>query len=243
MNTEVASTDIFSAHGDTLFMRSMALNQEFEIVDSKAGHIFASNGFLDYSWFHRAFWVHGSTFAGGCGGFGKTGNSSTSGRIMVADAERVYAFGRTKYGWGSAFEYKLFSSPTGGPIAVPDSGKKKKKRGGTKLKKQARVWEVDSPILVRAMVKTGDCLVVAGPKRLYDELEAIQMIESPEVQAKIREQAEAWKKGGELHFVSTGNGKFKGMVRLPSLPVFDGVAVADGAMFISGTDGKLRRYE
>jgi outer membrane protein assembly factor BamB len=123
MDAETAMTDVLSARGDNVFMRSMAYDLKLKRAGGAPKHVFSSNGFLDGRWFHRSFWVYGNRFAGGCGGFGKTGNSNIAGRIMVADGPKVFSFGRTRYGWGSAFDYKIHRTDTAAAPARRSSTK------------------------------------------------------------------------------------------------------------------------
>jgi len=243
MNTNTAKPDILSAVGDRIFMRSMSLDLQCQPAADKTRHLFASGGFLNDSWFHRAFWVYGSSFSGGCGGFGKTGNANPAGRIMVADHQMLYAFGRTKYGWGSAFEYKLYAQPRPDSPVLPPAEKGKNKRRGKSAPVKQPTWSVDSPILVRAMVKAGDDILILGPRRLYNEKDAIQGIDQPDIQAKIAAQAAELNKSAELYVISAKDGTTSRKVSLPTTPVWDGMVVAAGKIFISCEDGTLRCME
>jgi outer membrane protein assembly factor BamB len=243
MNADPAKPDVLSAIGENLFMRSMAFDLEGAPAQAAGKHIFASNGFLNDSWFHRAFWVYGRSFAGGCGGFGKTGQANHSGRIMVADNTHLFGFGRTKYGWGSAFEYKLYSAPLAAAetdTAAKGSNDKRRRGKNKKRSNKTTVWSVDSPLLVRGMVKAGDTILIAGPKRLYNELETIQSLHDPAVQAQVEVQLQAWRSSAELVSVSAADGGEKNRIALETMPVWDGMAVARGAIFISGKDGLIR---
>ena len=110
------------------------------------------------------------------------------------------------------------------------------KAGGKKL----TTWSIDSPILVRAMVKAGNEILIAGPQRLYNEAEAIQTIEAPDMQENIRAQARAWHGDAQLHGIAASDGKHVRELALKSMPVWDGVVVATGALYISCEDGNLR---
>jgi len=222
MNTQPSKPDVLAARGDRIFMRSLALDLALKPAADAPPHIFAPNGLLDDSWFHRAFWVYGRGFAGGCGGFGKTGNSSPSGRIMVADGARIYGFGRTRYGWGSAFEYRLYAvdvGDAGTPALGSPTARRTGKKGAKRANPRTPIWSVASPILVRAMVKAGDELLMAGPPKLYEELEAIQQLDQPDVQERIEAQARALHDGAQLHAVSASDGRHLRKLLLNSLPV------------------------
>jgi outer membrane protein assembly factor BamB len=230
-------SDILAAEGKELFMRSMTYDLECRQVDTKTKHLFSPNGFLNGSWFHRAFWTYSANFAGGPGGFGQTGGRNHSGRLMVADNTHLYGFGRTSYGWGSAFEYRLYKAAKPAS-AEPEVSKQDKRR--KKIKPQKKTdWMVDVPTLARAMVKAGERLYVAGPKRLYDESAMVEQLETSEGMAKLASQAEGWENSAELMVVNTSDGTIEKMVPLEYAPVWDGIAVADKMMFVSGKDGYL----
>jgi len=250
MNAVPSKPDVLSAEGDHLYMRSLAFDLQCKKTDSKTRHVFAVNGYLDDTWFHRAFWTYATGWKGGCGGFGATGNANPSGRIMIADGSDLYAYGRNRYGWGSSFTYNLYKAPmqkaAAGKTAAPASGNKgrkvrrsRKSRGGSK----ERTWSVDIPVLARSIIKAGDRLIVAGPRKLYDENEAIQTIQEASTARKIAAQAANWNKKADLLVLSSADGKVLQTVPLGFSPVWDGIAVAEQAVFVSGTDGVLYRLQ
>ncbi len=221
---------------------------------NKTRHIFAVNGYLNDTWFHRAFWIYGASWKGGCGGFGSTGNSNHSGRIMISDGQDLYAYGRSKYGWGSAFTYNLYKAPMGQPVAAKTAAPAPAARRGRKGKKgnrspkarggkSKRTWSVDIPVLARSIIKSGDKLIVAGPRKLYDENAAILELEDAAVSDKIAAQAESWNKKADLLVISAADGKVIKTINFDFAPVWDGIAVAEQALFVSGTNGVLYRLQ
>ena len=95
---------------------------------------------------------------------------------MRALDNNLYIFGR-KVGlwrWTVATEYSLFcvdrSIPKPAPNPQPKVQKGKKKRGKRGAMAYSRRWDVDMPILVRAMVKAGDTIFAAGPADIIDEM-------------------------------------------------------------------------
>jgi hypothetical protein len=93
----------------------------------------------------------------------------------------------------------------------------------------------------RALAVAGDTLFVAGPPALADERRAYRTPDDPEVVARLAKQAEALagKLGGELWAVSKSDGKAAARYRLDTIPVFDGIAVAGGRLFMSTVDGRV----
>ncbi len=107
-------------------------------------------------------------------------------------------------------------------------------------------WTRDIPLLVRAMVKTGNALIAVGPPDLINEEETFQQLSEgdEEVQKLLTEQDAALEgtMGAILWAVSTETGEKLRELRLPSLPAWDGMAAAGGRLFIATTDGKVLCY-
>ena len=88
-----------------------------------------------------------------------------------------------------------------------------------------RRWTVQVPVRVVAMVLAGDVLFVAGPPDVVDPDDPWGAFEG--------------RKGGELWAVSTADGKTLANHKLPAPPVLDGMAAADGCLYVSTTDGRI----
>lgn len=86
-------------------------------------------------------------------------------------------------------------------------------------------WEKAVPIRVRAMVAAGDQLVIAGPPDVMDPKDPLGSFEG--------------RLGGMLRIFSKDTGNSIGEYDLVSPPVFDGMAVAEGCLFIVSMDGKV----
>jgi len=246
MNAVPSKPDVLSAKGDHLYMRSLVYDLRCKTTGTRQRHVFAVNGYLDDGWFHRAFWTYAATWQGGCGGFGSTGNANHSGRIMICDGSNLYAYGRQRYGWGSAFSYRLYKAPMAESAAAATVGpvaRKRGKGGKAKGRKTQRTWSVDVPVLARSIVKGGDKLIVAGPRKLYDEHVAIQKMEEASISDRISAQAESWNTQADLLVISAEDGEVIKTVNLDFAPVWDGMAVAEQALFVSGTNGILYRLE
>ena len=174
------------------------------------------------------------------------GNSHHSGRIMASDETDLYAFGRTQYGWGSAFTYELYKAPLSQNAPEADVSDKQRRRGAgraARVKKSPRAWAVDIPVLARSIIKAGDKLLVTGPKKLYDENEAILQVRVPALREQIAAQAGLWDKKADLLVIDSNDGKVLEKANFDFAPVWDGVAVAERSLFVSGTDGNLYRLQ
>ena len=104
-------------------------------------------------------------------------------------------------------------------------------------------WAQDIPLLVRAMVKTGDTIFVAGPPDVIDEEKTFARIMSrdPRIAEKLAEQDAALVggQGGVLQAVSAKDGSLLGEYQLDWLPSWDGMAAAQKRLFVSTTDGRV----
>ncbi len=100
------------------------------------------------------------------------------------------------------------------------------------------------PLHVRAMVLAGKTLFIAGPPDVVDEKQAFSRPDDAAVQTKLREQAAALegRKGALLWAVSAADGKKLGEYRLESPPVWDGMAAANGRLYLSTMDGRVLCY-
>ena len=106
-----------------------------------------------------------------------------------------------------------------------------------------RHWTRDLTMLVRAMIKAGDALFIAGPPDLIDEESTFQRIVNKDatVEPELAEQdaALAGERGGFLQVVSATDGEMLAVYKLDYLPTWDGLAAADGTLHLTTTDGRV----
>ncbi|MDE2681989.1 MAG: LamG domain-containing protein, partial [Verrucomicrobiota bacterium] len=104
-------------------------------------------------------------------------------------------------------------------------------------------WTQDLPILVRAMAKAGDTLFVIGPPDIVDEEESFIKLTKgdPKVQKILAQQEAALqgKQGALLLVIDVKTGLTKAIHKLPALPVWDSLAVANGKLFYTTQTGKV----
>ena len=103
------------------------------------------------------------------------------------------------------------------------------------------LWTQEVPLLVRGMVLADKTLFVAGPPDVVDEAEASRHRNDAAVRAKLVEQAAALQgaRGALLRAVSADDGKKLAEYKLRSPPVWDGLAAANGKLFLATMDGKV----
>jgi len=263
----VALSDLLSSDGEHLYMRSQQIDLDgtrsfnrSEPTDYPATrpHLFATAGFLDDSWFHRAMWIFGYESGNGWGGWSKPGKTVPVGRILSVAGDRVYGFGRRPafFCQSSIMEYQLYSAtPRFDKDYLKDIPKVTKESGylidnwqvnnrlpAEKLTLLEYNWRNEElPFFGRALVLSGDTLLVAGPPDFVDEIDAWGFFETDRVQEKLRQQeaALAGKHGGLLWLISAEDGKKIREYKLESSPVFDGMAVANGRLLMSTLDGRV----
>jgi outer membrane protein assembly factor BamB len=239
--------DILSADGDSIFLRSARFDTNLVRQKDDVAHLWSSVGFMEDNWWHRTYWQVGTSMASGWGGWAKAGQQVPAGRLLVVDSPYVFGFGRNQYDtpgahvgidadgvWGPIGReqgrwtfYRLFrqtmnTGARNGPRLEPD------RKATTKPD-----WVQNIPILAKAMVLARETIFIAGP--------SVQVKEVPHKPSEVDSLAEALEAGhnGRLLAVSATDGKALANYDLRVSPVFDGMAAANGQLFISGIDGQI----
>jgi len=152
--------------------------------------------------------------------FWQVGRTQTSGLMVlgkdVAYGVEVYASrSREMVFTPGAGVYRLSCIPLKVPAAASIS---KRRRKGPKA-----LWQQRLGIRVTAMVRAANTIFVAGAPDTVDP----------------KDPHGAWegRKGGVLAAFSAGDGKRLAEYKLPAPPVWDGMAAAEGRLFISTSDG------
>jgi outer membrane protein assembly factor BamB len=244
-----ANNDILSANDKYIFMSSQVLTLDGKRImnppvarnnNDDQSHIFTPVGMLDGSYWHRGYAAFGNGVEGGYS-WTYSLNRLLTGKILCADAENVYSFGRAAgfNKWTLPLEFHLYSAAKGmnEPIG-PDSVKKKKR--GPKTKPDWR-WSVQVPIWARAMFVTDKAVYTAGNRDLYNET---RLSNTPAEAKQFKLQQEHWegRHGSLLIAVDKNTGKTLHTVELPVLPTWDGMVAADGKIFMTTTDGGVSCY-
>lgn len=107
-------------------------------------------------------------------------------------------------------------------------------------------WNAHSPVFARAMCMAKDTVFVSGPPDEIDEEYAFERMskKDPAVYKELAEQdaALSGERGGSLLAVNTAKGEIGGEVKLESPPVWDGMAIAQGRLYVASQDGKVRCF-
>ena len=241
--------DVLTTDGDSIFMRSARFDMDLVRQKDNVAHLWSSVGLLDDSWWHRTYWQIGISMGSGWGGWAKAGQRGPAGRLLVTDGSRVFGFGRNQYDipgahvgvdaggvWGPIGAqqgrwtfYQLFGRAMNTRAGKPSP----RKPAPVKQAASESDWARRVPVLGQALVLADETLFVAGP---VDEVSAIP--HEPTGSDPHAEALEA-KRGGRLLAVSATDGKTLADYELTSSPVFDGMAAAQGRLYMSTKSGKV----
>ena len=274
-NMPVALSDVLSCDGRHIWMRSQKIDFEGKRLEialqnvreqtPEDCHLFCQVGFLDDSYFFRAYWSYGRRVSGGYGGWYQAGRLVPAGRILCFDDTHVYGYGRKPEYMvnASVLEYQLFASDKAvTAAAIERIGKAQRRINARSDKKNGNSsdwrlrhffpaedltaaryrWAKDQPaVLTRAMVVADDTLFVAGPPVMIDERRAFYHPDDPGVQAGLRRQAEALagRHGGRLWALAKSDGRLLARYALDAIPTFDGMAAAQGRLYLTTADGRV----
>jgi hypothetical protein len=213
-------------------------------------HIFCPSGFLDDTWFHRAYWIYGRHFPGGAAGWPVAGNYTPAGRILACDENQVYGYGRLSnmYQWRTPLAYHMYAARRD-LIKLPPPKKKpeqkKDNKGRTAQRRKTHKidfrWSTDVDVHARALLLASNTLFVAGPPAIVDEVRAFENWDKADADGQLTAQAEAivGKRGARLIAINKHDGSKLSEIELPSPPVFDGMIAARGRLYLATIDGYI----
>jgi len=218
-------------------------------------HIFSTSGFLDDTWYNRTFWMYSKRWPGFqlANQAPKTGQllvvddektyavrvfyrrnvhstmffPGREGYLLFADFNTTEPQIVGEKGWRKPLEWLPQSHiPRDGNPGLDNVSwgfDRDKGIGYTRADKP--VWTNWLPVRVRAMVKAGKTLYVAGAPDVLDENDPYAAFEA--------------RKGAKLVAVSAEDGKQLSETALEYPPVFDGMIAANGCLFASLRDGSV----
>ena len=228
-NNSGALPDILVSDGTTIQMRQLSFDKQLQKSGrGRQGAFSARTGFLEDEWGHRLTWRLGQA----------------SGNLLVFDDEHIYGAQSRYTGWKKNKEnwppthtghlhqkysrYKPEWFPIGNRLfAQKQSAAKNARRRGDSTGGD-RQWAMDMPSQIRALVQAGDILFASGWP------DAVTIFDQANSNATEREL-----QSPKLWAISTKDGYTMAEYELDALPVFDGVAVAYGRLFMTLQDGKV----
>jgi len=245
-NMPGALPDILSSDGKSLFMRHRRFDLGGQEQQPTIPHLFSAAGFMDDSWWHRTYWMIGTSMTTDYLSWPQAGSNVSAGRLLVMDESFVYGFGRNQYirhgahvgiDGSTIFHfnpdrdkerrftyYRVFCSPRELSADNEQSEDSGNDFGPSKIYR----WNHQLPILARAMVLAKDTLFMAGPRD-------IQEGDDPNSTLQGRQ-------GGVLLALGAADGAQLSEFSLDSPPVFDGLVAAGGSVYMSTIDGHVIRY-
>ena len=243
-------SDVLSTDGEDVYMRHMKVDFATAGETGTGVHLFTPVGFLDDTWWHRAYWVVNDEFLSHWSAWWKVGNIVPSGRILSYNETSVFGYGRDQYPkgntgqWRGGEKYQLFAFDRApgrkdkGTRQADKQAAKNKQRTSTLSTLEYR-WTEQVPLFVTAMVVADKTMFIAGPPDIIrtkgPREEAALILENPQ-------QAPAsWKgeKGSVLWAVSAADGRKITEYELDSLPVFDGMIAVNGRLYLSMKNGRI----
>jgi len=213
--------DILVSDGKSIAMRNM----RFDAADisqrglAKGGSVLQANdgGLLDGTWINNAFWRYGKAQGQMLVFDGKTAYGVRSHKKLISKSYGQDVFTAGKEG------YQLFAVE----LAGKGGGERTDRRGRkAKGKSAARTrWTLRTPVRGQAMVLTDKHVCLAGAPDIVDKADPWGAFED--------------RKGGRLEVYSTQDGKKLAAYTLESTPVYDGLAAANGRLFITLKNGSV----
>ena len=207
-------------------------------------HLFSNAGFLDDSWFSRNHWMRGNLWTA----FNFAHQSPKEGELVVFDDAQTYAvkcFARRNV------LSPLFFPATDGYFVVADRNDTQAVVVNTRqqpkyiqwlpqdgplqkcwnldvgfARNDPAQWVTNVPVRMRAMVRTGDALLAAGPPDLCEPDDPLAALEG--------------RKGALLLRFDPQDGRKLDECKLDAAPAFDGLSAAGGKLYLVTLDGAVR---
>jgi len=226
--------DVLVAGDDGVYMHHLRFSPALERQKEAHPHLFAISSFLDGDEIHRSHWVFGtgdftrtpvaySWIAYRPDGMRGTRLAVPFGLMLAFDDATVWGVHRNHLmrgkGGGKGL-YGLFAQPRpGADVTKPDF-----RKGDGRF-----AWTQPLGLRPRAMVRAGQRLILAGMPDAFDP-------KDPSAPSNAVFQGEG---KGVLHVFSTGKGNAVGEWPLKAPPVWDGLAVARGRLYLSNVRGTV----
>lgn len=226
--------DVLSGDGHRIFIRHQAFDIACKPVADLVPHIHSPDGYLGDRTSTRLMWTYAPRYTSLATGATRDNRLSrtvqASGLILAEDDRFIYGYGQNFFSRPSpeeAGEWALFSAPKE-QTNMP-GGRSIEQYRALAESGEARVgfqWWQGVPVEAWAMLKSDDVLFVAGPV-------------AGDRKGMISAAAFAGTAGSKLVSISPVDGHILAAVDLPGTPVWDGLAAADGRLFMTTRDGRI----
>jgi hypothetical protein len=217
-----ARPDVLVSDGTSIFMRQLRFNGRLDLQADKRPHLFATSSLLDGSENHRVYRVLGTgDFRGTTVAFPWiVSRLSVPFGLMLAFDERTVWGVRRPARKSQDRGYSIFAMSRPDPALAANFGPDFERRAAQPAAGDG--WVTSLPLRPRAMLRAGDVLVFGG---MPDTLEA-----------KAADEKDV---RGLLQLVSAANGKTLRQIDLSASPVWDGMAAANGRLYVAAADGSV----
>ncbi|MBL7133863.1 MAG: PQQ-binding-like beta-propeller repeat protein [Phycisphaerae bacterium] len=210
------SADLLTGDGKGVYMRHRRLFGKDDGKGGWGGRLAATAGMTDDSWFNRMYWIL---------------DGKLQGETLVHDKDAVYAVRTYKErghgGFVQAGKAKYILAAAGRKPSPRDLAKVAKRRAGTWSPPARDKWTRPISPRVRGMALAGKTLVCTGTPDMLDP------------NPKEPWAAYEGKRGGVLLAVSTADGKTLTELTFDGGPIQDGIAVANGCVYVTTNDGRV----
>jgi len=239
--------DIFVTDGKLLYMRHKAFNADLTGAGLPGPHLIASAGFLDGVPQHRTYWTIGRGFQGKTLLRGWQGNRA-AGDILVMDEKDFYEVRGFPVQRHSYFDprvkgYKLLAGSVNSPAHTAMPRKRGPRGSGPRRKTRTKAakpgaraakpkWSVNIPMTGKAMLLAGDVVFVAGAPAYFPPNHPVEKYVAG-YEGRL---------GGLLWAVSATDGKKLAEYKLDAPPRWDGLAAANGRLYLATTDGRILAF-
>jgi len=143
-------------------------------------------------------------------------------------------------------EYHIFAADREPEIVKRKARQQQKKqRSAAPTTRPLYYWSREAPLYVRAMVLANKTLFIAGPPDIIDEEQIFKNPDAPGVDSKLRLQTAVLdgQMGALLQVVSASDAKLLAQYKLETIPVWDGMAAANGRLYLSMKNGRVKCFE
>ena len=225
-----ATTDVLVSDGTSVYLRQVRFNRDLERQEQGGRHLFSTTRLLDGEEVHRSHWMLGTAdFSRIPVAYSWIVNPLRSrwgvrpavpyGVLLAFDSQTAWGVRR----WRGYTLYAHANTPfSADETPLPDfrpSGKGKDEGGPTWQ------WSETLALRPRAMVHAGKRLFLGGAPTVTKAPESFPAFEG--------------ERNGLLWVVSAEDGKKLTECRLDSPPVWDGMAAANGRLYIAARDGRV----
>jgi hypothetical protein len=235
-------SDILVSDGELIYLRHMAFHQDLTPAEQARDHLLSVSGFLDSAGHHRSYWTIAPRLI-----YDTNIADYIDADLLVFDAEQAFGTRISKSNRGpESFDvrqrgFMLFSMTHDKTRAAELRQKQVAAKRGKKLNTTAKRnlsslarsrssyfmdWEIGIPVNGKAMIKSGEVLLIAGTRGEFPEDDLYRAVEG--------------RSGGVLVVCSCADGAIQATFDLESPPVWDGMAAAGGNLYVSLASGHLQ---